>query len=248
MYNVLYNKARKFATEARHKHGISHLEPLNMEKVYKVSNISCIKKPLESDISGIFMRYNNTKVVVINTSKTLGHQNFTSAHELYHSEFDENLEARVCKVGIFDSKNESEMMADLFATHFLMPEEGIKFHLSRRIDDFNNIDLADVIYLEQLYGVSHSAMLVRLQQLQIIDEKINEKFLPKIRLNARKYGYDDSLYIPTNDDVILSSYVEQAQKALDNDLITFSRYEELLRDADLLEYEYEEEGVEDYVD
>lgn len=247
MCNVLYNKARKFATEARQKYGISYLEPISMEIVYKLSNISCIKKPLESDISGIFIRFNNTKVVVINTSKTLGHQNFTAAHELYHSEFDENLEARVCKAGIFDLKNESEMMADLFAAHFLMPEEGIKFHLSRRKDDFNNIELIDVIYLEQLYGVSHTAMLVRLQQLQIIDEKTKKEFLPKIRLNARKYGYDDSLYIPTNEDVILSNYVEQAQKALDKDLITFSRYEELLRDANLLEYEYDEE-VEDYVD
>lgn len=90
-------------------------------------------------------------------------------------------------------------------------------------------------------------MLVRLQQLQIIDEGIKERFLPRIRMNARKYGYDDSLYIPTNNDVVLSNYVEQAQKALDNDLITFSRYEELLRDADLLGYEFEE-GVEDYVD
>lgn len=247
MCNVLYNKARKFATEARQKYGISYLEPISMEIVYKLSNKSCIKKPLESDISGIFIRFNNTKVVVINTSKTLGHQNFTAAHELYHSEFDENLEARVCKAGIFDLKNESEMMADLFAAHFLMPEEGIKFHLSRRKDDFNNIELIDVIYLEQLYGVSHTAMLVRLQQLQIIDEKTKKEFLPKIRLNARKYGYDDSLYIPTNEDVILSNYVEQAQKALDKDLITFSRYEELLRDANLLEYEYDEE-VEDYVD
>jgi Zn-dependent peptidase ImmA (M78 family) len=247
MYNILYNKARKYATEARQRFGISHLEPLSVEKVYKMSNISCVKKPLESDISGMFMRCNNTKVVVINTKKTLGHQNFTSAHELYHSEYDENLEARVCKAGLFDSRNESELMADLFATHFLMPEEGIKFHLSTRIDDFNNIELADVIYLEQLYGVSHSAMLVRLQQLKMIDEGVKEQFLPRIRVNARKYGYDDSLYIPTNNDVILSNYVEQAQKALDNDLITFSRYEELLRDADLLEYEYEE-GVEDYVD
>jgi Zn-dependent peptidase ImmA (M78 family) len=247
MCNVLYNKARKFATEARQKYGISYLEPISMEIVYKLSNISCIKKPLESDISGIFIRFNNTKVVVINTSKTLGHQNFTAAHELYHSEFDKNLEARVCKAGLFDLKNESEMMADLFAAHFLMPEEGIKFHLSRRKDDFNNIELIDVIYLEQLYGVSHTAMLVRLQQLQIIDEKTKKEFLPKIRLNARKYGYDNSLYIPTNEDVILSNYVEQAQKALDKDLITFSRYEELLRDANLLEYEYDEE-VEDYVD
>jgi Zn-dependent peptidase ImmA (M78 family) len=249
MYNVLYNKARKHATEARQKFGVSHLEPLSVDKVYKIAKISCIRKPLDSDISGIFMRSKHTKVVVINTNKTLGHQNFTSAHELYHSEYDENLEARVCKAGIFDSNNKSEMMADLFATHFLMPEEGIKFYLSNRKDDFNDIDLSDVIYLEQLYGVSHFAMLVRLKQLQIIDEKTKEHFLPRIRMNARKYGYDEALYIPTKEDVIVSNYVEQAQKALDNDLITFSRYEELLRDANLLEYEWTlEEGVEDYVD
>ncbi|MBP3039412.1 ImmA/IrrE family metallo-endopeptidase [Bacillaceae bacterium Marseille-Q3522] len=247
MYAVIYNKTRILATEARQKYGIGLLEPISMDRLYKMSKISCIKKPLESDVSGIFLQYKNTKVVVINTRKTTGHQNFTLAHEFYHSEYDENLESRVCKAGHFDAKNESELLADLFAVQFLMPEEAIKFHLGKRREDISKADLADVIYLEQLFSVSHYAMLVRLQQLKIIDEKSKEKFFPGIRVNARKHGYDDSLYVPSNENVILSDYVEKAQKALGKNLITYSRYEELLLDADLFDVVCEE-GMKDYVD
>jgi hypothetical protein len=41
--------------------------------------------------------------------------------------------------------------------------------------------------------------------------------------------------MPTNDKAIISDYAEKAVEALQKNLITESRYEEILADADLLE-------------
>jgi hypothetical protein len=43
------------------------------------------------------------------------------------------------------------------------------------------------------------------------------------------------LYLPTNDKTIISDYAEKASEALQKNIITASRYEEILADADLLE-------------
>lgn len=240
-------RARRLAGDERSLYGFNGYEPVDVFKVLKIAGISCIKKPLKSDISGIFLKASNVKVILINSNKSIGHQNFTAAHELYHSEFDEGLEGRVCKVGKFDITNEPEIIADYFAAHFLMPEEGIRINLDKRLKDRDEIDIGDVIFLEQLYSVSHLAMLNRLLNLKIIDSAKKDEFLLCIRMRARVLGYDDSLYLPSNDSKIFSDYAEKAKLALDKDLITFSRYEELLADADLIDLNYSEE-VEDYVD
>lgn len=244
---LLQTKGRKFAAIARNSYGIGMMEPIDIYKILAIESLACIKRPMDSNISGAFFRANKARVILINTSKTLGHQNFTVAHELYHALFEEDLEVTACFAGKFDARDEREMTADFFASHFLMPEEGIRLYLARRMKEREEVELADAIYLEQLYGVSHLAMLKRLVQLEIINNNLKEQYLPGIRNNARMLGYDGRLYTPTHDAFMITDYAEKAKQACDKGLISFSRYEELLSDAGL-DFDYDEEEVTDFVD
>lgn len=85
------NKARMLANQARLSFGFNVFEPVDISKVFQIIGISLIKNPLKVDISGIFIKTGRAKVILINSGKTLGHQNFTAAHELYHSEYDDGL-------------------------------------------------------------------------------------------------------------------------------------------------------------
>ena len=197
--------------------------------------ITCVKRPLKSSISGATLKTGKVKVILVNSSKTLGHQNFTVAHEIYHCLYDENLVSKACKTESFNRAPDSEGTADLFATHLLMPEDAIfnQLRLRKRLDVA--LTLADIINLEQFFGVSRKAMCWRLEDLKLITREQSERCCTNVTQSARSLGKNTDLYQPTNEKVIISNYAEKASEALEKNLITESRYEEILADADLLE-------------
>jgi len=197
--------------------------------------ITCIKRPLESSISGATLKTNKVKVILVNSSKTLGHQNFTVAHEIYHCLYDDNLVSRACKTESFDRVSDSEQVADLFATHLLMPEDAIFNQLLLRKKLDVKLTLADIINLEQFFGVSRKAMCWRLEDLKLITRDESDRCCVNVIQGARLLGKNTDLYKSTDDKAIISDYAEKASEALQKNLITESRYEEILADADLLE-------------
>lgn len=228
-------KARQLAIDTRLQLGLHSTEHFDVYRAVSSLGITCVKRPLESSISGATLKTNKVKVILVNSSKTLGHQNFTVAHELYHCLFDENLVSRACKTESFDRVSESEQVADLFATHLLMPEDAIfnQLRLRKKLDV--KLTLADIINLEQFFSVSRKAMCWRLEDLKLITREQSDKCGINVVQSARLLGKNTDLYLPTNDKVIISDYAEKASEALQKNLITESRYEEILADADLLE-------------
>ena len=95
--------------------------------------------------------------------------------------------------------------------------------------------MADVINLEQFFSVSRKAMCWRLEDLKLISREQSDKCCVNVIQSARSLGKDTDLYLPTNDEAVISDYVEKASEALQKNLITESRYEEILSDANLLE-------------
>jgi len=228
-------KARQLAIDTRLKLGLHSTEHFDVYRAVSPLGITCIKRPLESSISGATLKTNGVKVILVNSSKTLGHQNFTVAHEIYHCLYDENLISRACKTESFDRVSDSEQVADLFATHVLMPEDAIfnQLRLRKKLDV--KLTLADIINLEQFFGVSRKAMCWRLEDLKLITREESDKYCVNVIQSARSLGKNTDLYMPTNDEAIISDYAEKASDALEKNLITESRYEEILADADLLE-------------
>ncbi|MGB9894153.1 MAG: ImmA/IrrE family metallo-endopeptidase, partial [Candidatus Saccharicenans sp.] len=188
---------------------------------------------------GLFMRKGEASLILINSARTLGHQNFTAAHEFYHLQYNPEMTGRACKIMDFNTKSEIEREADLYAAYFLAPDDAIKKVLKNLSSP---VDIADVIFLEQFFGMSHRAMLIRLQELGVLDSDRAEQMSKRVITIARELGYDDSLYHRTNDRVVLSDYAEKAKRALELGLISSGRYEEMLLEAGLEDIIY---GVED---
>ena len=228
-------KARQLAIDTRLKLGLQSTEHFDVYRAVSSLGITCIKRPLESSISGATLKTNKVKVILVNSSKTLGHQNFTVAHEIYHCLYDENLVSRACKTESFDRVSDSEQVADLFATHLLMPEDAIFNQLLLRKKLDVKLTLADIINLEQFFGVSRKAMCWRLEDLKLITRDENDGCCVNVIQGARLLGKNTDLYKSTDDKAIISDYAEKASEALQKNLITESRYEEILADADLLE-------------
>jgi len=97
------------------------------------------------------------------------------------------------------------------------------------------LTLADITNLEQFFAVSRKAMCWRLKDLKLITRKESDKYCVNIIQSASSLGKNTDLYKPTDDKIIISDYAEKASEALQKNLITESRYEEILADADLLE-------------
>ncbi len=104
-------KARQLAIDTRLKLGLQSTEHFDVYRAVSSLGITCVKRPLESSISGATLKTNKVKVILVNSSKTLGHQNFTVAHEIYHCLYDENLVSRACKTESFDRISDSEQVA-----------------------------------------------------------------------------------------------------------------------------------------
>ncbi len=229
-------KARALAIETRLKLGLHSTEYVDVYKAASSLHITCIKRILESNISGATIKANDTVyMILVNSRKSLGHQNFTVAHELYHCLYDTGMQNRACVVELFSKKPATEQIAELFAVHFLMPEDGIWNQLMIRNKIGENLSVSDVIYLEQFFGVSRKAMCWRLEELGLISKQDGIQFSKDVVQGVKRLGRDIALYELTNENTILSDYAERANEAFEKALITQSRYEEILADAGLLE-------------
>ncbi len=229
-------KARALAIETRLRLGLQSTEYIDVYKAASTLHITCIKRMLESNISGATIKANNTVyMILVNSSKTLGHQNFTVAHELYHCLFDDGIQNRACIVELFSKRPAIEQMAEMFAVHLLMPEDGILTQLMHRNKVGQKLNVSDVVNLEQYFGVSRKSMCWRLEELGLIPKQDGIQFSNDVINSARRLGRDITLYKSTNDNTLLSDYAERANEAIEKGLITKARFEEILEDAGLLE-------------
>jgi len=119
------------------------------------------------------------------------------AHELYHYYFDENAASTICPVG-FGNKADEEREVDLSASYLLMPQAA----LYRKVQEAKRpakrrLTTADVVMLEQHFGVSRQAMLVRLQADNELSAADAQDMQQHVMYSAARLGYDISLYKPT---------------------------------------------------
>ena len=150
------------AVRFREKVGYSNREPIDVESVVlKMENYTLVKLELSNNISGMCIVDENSKVIAINSSMSVGRQRFTIAHELYHLEMEQLKEGKVCPTGIYENRAETEKEADMFATFLLMPYDGLEWY----IDKFDILEwnLKNIIDLSQFYKLSYMAVLFRLK-------------------------------------------------------------------------------------
>ena len=184
----------QLALKLRREWGIDPYAPVDIYSLVleKIDNLTLQWLEMEDIISGCCLKSDDDCLILINSGHTKGRQNFTLAHELYHLKFDESPESIVCKV---NSKDEIEEKANKFASYFLMPSFALDDYYDR-----NNLDewtLKDMVKCEQLFQISHKALLNRLNEQEYLDDESFESFCDptfSIRQYAANLGFDTSLY------------------------------------------------------
>lgn len=222
--------AKKRANDIRNLLGLGQRPIADIFSLLEDIGIVFFKKPLHNDsLSALFMQDSRNYLVIINSNKTLGHQIFSAAHELSHFYFDKDLLGGICNVNNIGQKNTIEKSADLFASHFLMPDNGVISIAENRKDRHGKLNLYDIVFLQQYFRVSWIAMLRKIKSLNYIDSVDDYKKVGITRL-TKLLNYDTDLISKTQDNFISKKYLNIALKCYDNDEISKSKLEEYLSD------------------
>jgi len=242
------NKIKAFASELRNKFGYYESDALDLQNLLRKAEILAFYKELDEGFSGMtitvdgraFLSHESVQreikdkyFILINSNHTIGRQNFTICHELYHIFFDPDFTPHKCYTGSFNKGNITEYYADIFASHFLLPDSGVIRMIP--IDEFamNKVSLFTILKIENYYQVSRSALLRKLKDLKIINEGYAQLFRTSVRKNAEVYGFSTKLYETGNDGLIISDYAAKAKYLFDSNIISISKYAELMQDINL---------------
>lgn len=221
-------KLKANASAFRNRFGYSNNEPIDFTSLLRKLDILTVFIPLGGDFSGLSIIVEDNRFMLVNSSQSHGRQNFTICHELYHLFFDDEFVPHKCQTGYFPKKGGNELNADLFASFLLLPEDGISNMIPDHEMDKDSIKLATLLKIEQTYGTSRKALLMRLLKMKLITQPIFEAYSENVLHSARKYGYSEKLYIPTNEKLIIGPYGTLANKLFEENKISEGHYRELL--------------------
>ncbi|GAB4308999.1 MAG: ImmA/IrrE family metallo-endopeptidase [Candidatus Bipolaricaulota bacterium] len=144
--------------------------------------------PLERDgISGLTLNHPRLgSILLVNASQLRWRQLFTLAHELGHVWLHRDQQVVISRTA---ERSPLERQADAFAAEFLMPEAEVKKTLAR-LQPRGELNVAQIVALHRVFGVSYKAMLVRLRRLRIIQEEQFQRLseVPPVSIAAR-LGY-----------------------------------------------------------
>jgi Zn-dependent peptidase ImmA (M78 family) len=136
---------------------------------------------------------------------------------------------KICPINKFDDDYAVERDANIFASHFLMPQPGLEYYLRKRLIN-RKLNISDLVFLENHFMISHQFMLVRVRELGIASERDLNEMGPGAIRKARELGYATEIYKPTSPEgmIVLSDYAEKAKDLLDCKQISFGKYEALM--------------------
>jgi len=220
--------AKKQATEFRLRQGIGPQDPIRFQSFLVRLKILAVFRPLSDNFSGMSIRQENFQFMLINCAQSLGRQNFSVAHELYHLFVEPNNdEYHVCMQTQIST--ETERKADRFASQLLLPDAGILSMIPEEELKVNSIALPTVLKLEQFYFSSRHALAIRLRNLGLIDARKQDELMQDVKRGARSFGFDCALYEPSHPCVI-GDYAELANQLYSNGKMSESHFMQLMMD------------------
>ncbi|NEW80770.1 MAG: ImmA/IrrE family metallo-endopeptidase [Mariniphaga sp.] len=221
-------RLKSYVADFRNRFGYNSTEPIGFNSLLQKLDILSIFKPLSEDFSGLSIKDGDSRFMLVNCNHSVGRQNFTIGHELYHLFYDKDFTPHKCQTGLFPRKNGNERMADIFASYLLLPEEGILQLISDEELGKDQIKLATLLRIEQTYGSSRAALLNQLSKMDLASKSFVEKYSIQIKTGARQHGYSVDLYEYTGAKAILGTFGSLANKLFEKDQISESHYQELM--------------------
>ncbi|PCH75690.1 MAG: transcriptional regulator [Flavobacteriaceae bacterium] len=223
---MLY-KIKKRATDFRNTHGYSNGEPIHLEGILLKLNVITVFKPLSADFAGMVVKVNEKKFMLINSNHTIGEQNFSMGHELYHLYYDTDFTPHTSSLGSFD-KRSPEYYADNFAAYLLLPDDGLLNLIPDNELKGNKIALLTILKIEHYFKCSRTALLFRLKELNLINNALFKEYSQDIELKARQYGYSTTLYKSGNEHEIIGDFGAKSRGLFEQGKISETHYLTLL--------------------
>lgn len=220
-------KLKANATNFRTRYGYSNTEPIDFKSLLWKLDILTVFNPLDEDFSGLSIKEYENYFMLVNSNQSVGRQNFTICHEIYHLFYDLDFEPHICQTGKF-LKTGTEYKADLFASFLLLPEDGITNMIPEEEIICDRIQLPTLLKIEHTYGASRRALLLRLKGMKIISQATVDKYTLNVQKQARQYGYSCNLYNRTQEKLIIGPYGTLANNLFDQNKISEGHYRELL--------------------
>lgn len=119
-------------------------------------------------------------------------------------------------------------MADIFASHLLIPEDGISRMIPDDEDGKDKLSLATLLKIEQTYKCSRTALLMQLFKMKYISNDFKILYSQNVRIGAIKHGYLTDLYEEGEEKALLGTYGSLAHKLYNEDKISEGHFNELM--------------------
>jgi hypothetical protein len=223
----------KLAGELRGRLGENDRSPVDIFRLaHTIDALTLVFYPMGEHISGMCIKGAADVLIAVNSSMTYGRQRFSMAHELYHCFYDD-MGAVICARDIGEAKD-SEREANVFASFFLAPPAALSVAIKEAKADRTKLDLADIVKLEQFFGMSRQAILLRLADEGELGYPDMNTMRSHIISTALSLGYDDALYRPLPEEkarMTYGRYIKLAEGLLGRGLISDGKFEELLLEA-----------------
>ena len=235
------------ATKFRDRLGISHADPIDLYKVLTELNVVTNFRPMGPEFSGMALKTGENRFILVNSQQIRARQHFTIGHELYHLFEQPDFSFMLCKAGRFDKKDREEYNADVFSSFLLMPEAGVLSSIpEEELARGGTIGLPTIVRLEQHFGVSRRALLIRLDKLGLIDyDYYSNRYLTGIKKSANELGYSTRLYEIGSDYNVIGDYGTICKRLFEEEKISESHYFNLMNDIGInIDQKYEENGEE----
>ena len=227
------SEIEKRAYESRRMLGLNNEDPVDFSFLKEQLNkVTYVEYPLSKGFCGLIYKIDtDSAVIIINSNLTVGKQNFTFAHEIYHLHYSTE-ETKICTFNesfMTRKRDKEEVKADMFASYFLMPRFSFLDYFHKECHD--DITLQSVIKLENYFQVNRFTVVSRLQfELGLTNEEA-EALMPIDKDLIKEMGYSLVLYkkkpkssIPS----IEGYYNKLGEKLLNENKITESRYKEII--------------------
>lgn len=223
----------------RKKLGLDINSPVDIfPTVNQIDHLTTVLYPMSQSLSGMCVRIKGTEgLIAINSTLSYGRQRFTASHELYHLFFQKDFDYIVCSKEINTKKSDVERNADMFASFFLAPFDALKLYIADNINkkgSKNPFTIADIVKIEQYFGMSRQATLFRLLNEGYIEPSFVETAKHNVIQSAITLGFDHSLYVPTNTEkqyYTSGSYIKLVNDLMSKGIISQGKYEELFLEA-----------------
>ncbi len=219
------------AYELRKTFGFSEDEPIHFKNLCLKERILTFHAPLDDEFSGMAIKVGENRFILINSNHSIGRQHFTLCHELYHLYFDKNFLPHRCQSALFDKRNKNEFSADTFASHFLLPEQGLLSLIPKEERGKNKISIATILKIEQYFSCSRRALLNRLFYLNRISTDYHDFLRKDVKRSAQLHGYSVDLYNPGNSGDLWGDYGILAKQLFDNEKLSEGNFASLMNDV-----------------